>query len=70
MICGWQLIAHWSANEVVHWMAVPRVRLGAPYRRFVDPDNSSKTDARIAFDLHKCEQNPHRFGGHLGQAAQ
>jgi hypothetical protein len=30
-----------------------------PYRRLTDPDKSSKTDTRIAFDLHKCEENPH-----------
>ena len=29
-----------------------------PYRRLIDPDSSSKVDARIAFDLHKCEENP------------
>jgi hypothetical protein len=38
-----------------------------PYRRLIDPDNSSKTDARIAFDLHKCEENPSYRGGDLSQ---
>ena len=31
-----------------------------PYRRFIAPDKTSKTDAQIAFDLHKCEENPLR----------
>jgi hypothetical protein len=26
-----------------------------PYRRLLDPDKRSKADARIAFDLHKCD---------------
>lgn len=28
-----------------------------PYRRLTDPDRASKVDARIAFDLHKCEES-------------
>jgi hypothetical protein len=30
-----------------------------PYRRLTDPDKSAKADAQIAFDLHKCEEDPH-----------
>ena len=44
-------------NEVVYWMALPSVPLGAPVSAITDPDKASKMDARIAFDLHKCGEN-------------